>query len=287
MLVSSTDGVGTKSLIARLAGRLRHHRHRPRRDVGRRHRRARAPSRCSSSTTSRSASSSPTRSSELVAGVAEGCRQAGCALLGGEMSEHPGVMEPGEFDLVGFAVGVVERDAVLPGATCAPATRIVGFAQPGPALQRLLARPRGAARARRPRPRRPGVAGRAPLARRRAAPAERDLRARDAGARANGRRCTRSRTSPAAASPATSRGCCPTDCDAVVDRGTWDEPRIFAEIQRGRRRRRRRDGPRVQPRPRHAGRRRARRPIRLRWILCARPATKRGSSERCQKAAVG
>ena len=51
---------------------------------------------------------------EIVAGVADGCRQAGCALLGGEMSEHPDVMEPGEFDLVGFAVGVVERAEVLP-----------------------------------------------------------------------------------------------------------------------------------------------------------------------------
>ena len=46
---------------------------------------------------------------EIVSGVAEGCRQAGCALSGGEISEHPDLMEPGEFDLVGFAVGVVER----------------------------------------------------------------------------------------------------------------------------------------------------------------------------------
>ena len=43
----------------------------------------------------------------LVAGVAEGCRLAGCALVGGEMAEHPGAMTPGEFDLVGFAVGAV------------------------------------------------------------------------------------------------------------------------------------------------------------------------------------
>ena len=57
--------------------------------------------------------------------------QAGCALLGGEMSEHPGVMEPGEFDLVGFAVGVVERDRGAARATCAPATSLVGFASPG------------------------------------------------------------------------------------------------------------------------------------------------------------
>src|SRR3954463_7012930 len=47
----------------------------------------------------------PEEVDEIVAGVAEGCRQAGCALLGGEMSEHPGLMSPGEFDVVGFAVG--------------------------------------------------------------------------------------------------------------------------------------------------------------------------------------
>ena len=73
----------------------------------------------------------PEEIDELVAGVAEGCRQARCALLGGEMSEHPGVMEPGEFDLVGFAVGVVDRTA-----TCCPrdvraGDRVVGIASPG------------------------------------------------------------------------------------------------------------------------------------------------------------
>jgi len=48
-----------------------------------------------------------------VRGVAVGCRDAGCALIGGEMAEHPGAMEPGEFDLVGFAVGVAERDRLI------------------------------------------------------------------------------------------------------------------------------------------------------------------------------
>jgi phosphoribosylformylglycinamidine cyclo-ligase len=67
---------------------------------------------------------------EIVAGVAEGCRRAGCALLGGEMSEHGGVMEPGEFDLVGFAVGVVERSRVLP-ANVRPGDAIVGLASDG------------------------------------------------------------------------------------------------------------------------------------------------------------
>ena len=55
----------------------------------------------------------PDQMAQLVAGVADGCRQVGATLLGGEMAEHPGVMKPGEFDLVGFAVGVVERDQVL------------------------------------------------------------------------------------------------------------------------------------------------------------------------------
>jgi phosphoribosylformylglycinamidine cyclo-ligase len=72
----------------------------------------------------------PERMELLVAGVAEGCRRAGCALVGGEMSEHPGVMAPGEFDMVGFAVGVVERDSLLP-RDVAPGDAIVGIASPG------------------------------------------------------------------------------------------------------------------------------------------------------------
>ena len=67
----------------------------------------------------------------LVAGVAAGCRQAGCALLGGEMAELPGVLEPGKFDLVGFAVGVIERDAVITGLAIAPGDLIVGLKSPG------------------------------------------------------------------------------------------------------------------------------------------------------------
>jgi phosphoribosylformylglycinamidine cyclo-ligase len=67
---------------------------------------------------------------QLVAGVAEGCRIAGCALIGGEMAEHPGVMEPGEFDLVGFAVGAVERSRIITGRTVTPGDVVVGLPSP-------------------------------------------------------------------------------------------------------------------------------------------------------------
>ncbi len=55
----------------------------------------------------------PDRVAQLVAGIAEGCVQAGCALVGGETAEHPGLLGPDEFDLAGFGVGVVERDRLL------------------------------------------------------------------------------------------------------------------------------------------------------------------------------
>ena len=51
--------------------------------------------------------------SEVVSGIAEGCKQAGCALIGGEMAEHPGVMDPDDYDLSGFCVGVVDRPEML------------------------------------------------------------------------------------------------------------------------------------------------------------------------------
>jgi phosphoribosylformylglycinamidine cyclo-ligase len=55
----------------------------------------------------------PERVAALVAGIADGCEQAGCALVGGETAEHPGLLGEDEFDLAGFGVGVVERDAIL------------------------------------------------------------------------------------------------------------------------------------------------------------------------------
>ena len=61
----------------------------------------------------------PERIAALVEGVAEGCRRAGCALLGGETAEHPGLMPDDQFDLAGFCVGVVDEADLLgpaPGA---------------------------------------------------------------------------------------------------------------------------------------------------------------------------
>ena len=55
----------------------------------------------------------PEHVADIVSGIAEGCVQAGCALLGGETAEHPGVMEPGEYDVSATAVGVVEADELL------------------------------------------------------------------------------------------------------------------------------------------------------------------------------
>jgi phosphoribosylformylglycinamidine cyclo-ligase len=68
---------------------------------------------------------------DLVGGVAEGCRQVGATLLGGEMAEHAGVMEPGAFDLVGFAVGVVERDELLGAHRVEAGDILIGLASPG------------------------------------------------------------------------------------------------------------------------------------------------------------
>ena len=67
----------------------------------------------------------------VVAGVAQGCRITGCALLGGEMAEHPGAMAPGEFDLSGCAVGVVERADALGPDRVRPGNVLVGLASPG------------------------------------------------------------------------------------------------------------------------------------------------------------
>jgi len=67
----------------------------------------------------------------VVAGIAEGCRQAGCALLGGETAEMPGMYSPGHYDLAGFAVGIVERSEILDGSAVRPGWRLVGLPASG------------------------------------------------------------------------------------------------------------------------------------------------------------
>ena len=71
------------------------------------------------------------RMERIVAGIAEGCVQAGCALVGGEMAEHPGTMDPGDYDLCGFCVGVVDRPKMITGETIAPGDVILGLGSSG------------------------------------------------------------------------------------------------------------------------------------------------------------
>ncbi len=68
---------------------------------------------------------------QVVKGIAEGCRQAGCALIGGETAELPGFYADGEYDLAGFAVGVVERDRILDGRAVRPGDALLGVASTG------------------------------------------------------------------------------------------------------------------------------------------------------------
>jgi phosphoribosylformylglycinamidine cyclo-ligase len=73
----------------------------------------------------------PSLVDDIVAGIAAGCRMAGCALIGGEMAEHPGHLTAGSYDLAGFCVGVVERDKVVTGASIAAGDSVIGMASSG------------------------------------------------------------------------------------------------------------------------------------------------------------
>ncbi len=130
VLVSSTDGVGTKALIAQATGRFD--------TIG-----IDLVAMCVDDVVCQGAEPlffldyiavgrlDPDHIDALVGGVVQGCKQAGCALVGGEMAEHPGAMEPGEFDLVGFAVGVAERDQLVTGEHVGAGDVLIGLPSPG------------------------------------------------------------------------------------------------------------------------------------------------------------
>jgi len=67
----------------------------------------------------------------IISGIADGCRQAGCALIGGETAEMPGFYAAGEYDLAGFAVGVVERDRMIDGSRVEHGDIVIGLASSG------------------------------------------------------------------------------------------------------------------------------------------------------------
>lgn len=171
----------------------------------------------------------PEQMRAVVAGVAEGCRQAGCALLGGEMAEVRGLLVPGHLDVAGFAVGVVEREAILPAAVT-PGDAIIGIASPG-------LRSNGYALARRALL---DVAGRtlADPAWPGAPHSLADELLRPSVIYARVLLSLRSVADVHAFAHVTGGGIAgnlvrvlPSDCAAVVRR-VWDVPRIFTEIQR-------------------------------------------------------
>lgn len=71
------------------------------------------------------------RAEKVIAGVAKGCELTGCTLLGGETAELPGFYVPGEYELAGFAVGIVERSKIIDGKSIAPGDRVLGLASSG------------------------------------------------------------------------------------------------------------------------------------------------------------
>lgn len=130
VLVASTDGVGTKTKIAAALGRYE--------TIG-----ADLVNHCINDILVQGARPlffldyiaasrlNPEMVAQVVGGLAAACRAVGCALLGGETAEMPGVYEPGEFDLVGTIVGVVERQQIIDGQTIISGDAIIGLASTG------------------------------------------------------------------------------------------------------------------------------------------------------------
>ena len=73
----------------------------------------------------------PEKAVEIMKGISEGCQQAGCALLGGETAEMPGMYQEGEYDLAGFSVGVIDREMIVDGSTINTEDQIIGIASSG------------------------------------------------------------------------------------------------------------------------------------------------------------
>jgi phosphoribosylformylglycinamidine cyclo-ligase len=130
LIVSSTDGVGTKTALASALGRWD--------TIG-----IDLVAMCADDVVCTGAEPlafldyvavgrlDPETVAELVSGVAAGCREAGCALVGGETAEHPGLMEAGTFDLAGTCLGIVERDALLDGTAARAGDAIFGLPSSG------------------------------------------------------------------------------------------------------------------------------------------------------------
>lgn len=73
----------------------------------------------------------PDKAAQIVSGIAEGCKQAGCALIGGETAEMPGFYSDGEYDMAGFTVGVVEKDLMIDGSSITVGNKLIGIASSG------------------------------------------------------------------------------------------------------------------------------------------------------------